>query len=403
MFRRLFAIMTLLVLSFANLLTQAVAQTPEQVHDSTNGNRLFLPIVVAPKVGTAQVTWATFEDTKYNLSLQYPSDWSMVPWESDYSQLVFTGPEQQGFRPEIRLGYDLFAIPATMSLRDYVARFPDESMQYASSKIDEIVVGSEAVSVSGQSDETKFRYTDIRRGEMVWFLWANFNDSADASLVEIYNGMKQSLTFDLVHATSKTQAKDVQGTPTRLQAIYGEKFVPLSIERTNTVSNTVATPEVSASAYADQWHTPLYGTWTVLCGSPLHTYGASYAADISAPRYTPVVASKGGSVILAAFQKGGYGNVVKIQSGSYYHVYAHLQDIMKFNFTAGWYVGKDIQIGTVGDSGEVPVHLHFHISTGDSISSSPAAKGINLKGLLVGFTANSNYPSKNAPCGMMSR
>lgn len=390
MFRRLFAIMTMLVLIFANLLTQAMAQTPEQVHDSTKSNTVFLPIIAAPHVGTAQVTWATFDDTKYNLSIQYPSDWSIVPWQSDYSQVIFTGPENQGFRPEIRLGYDLFAVPAKMSISDYVARFPDESMQYASSKTDEIVAGVEAVSVSGQSDETQFRYTKIRRGEMVWFLWANFNDSADASLADIYKSMKQSLTFDLVHASSKTKAKDVHGTPTSFQAIYGEKFVPLSLDGTSTVSNTVPIPEVSASAYADQWHSPVYGTWTVLCGSSKHTSGATYAADISVPKYNAVVSSKGGSVAFTGWDASGYGNVVKLQTGSYYHVYAHLDRILISNLINGWYVPKDAQVGTVGDTGGVPVHLHFHIHTGNYYTSS--ATGVNLKGLIVGFAANSNYP-----------
>jgi hypothetical protein len=41
----------------------------------------------------------------------------------------------------------------------------------------------------------EFQYTNIRRGETVWFVWTNMGGSANEEYLQIYNHMLRSLRF----------------------------------------------------------------------------------------------------------------------------------------------------------------------------------------------------------------
>lgn len=329
-----------------------------------------------------------YYDSKFDFSFEYPADWSLTPRKNDesYGVLSITGPmDEHAFDPQIFIGHYLFDISPSETLKEWVAAYPDELGEQTTihQQYPLELAGKQAWFVSGHSPITEFQFVAIRNGEMVWFVWANFNENKSEALVETFNNIADSLDFG-------------PDFPSNLQDIYGEEFVPLA-------AAPLTDEQYSASDYNDQWHVPVYGNWQVACGSPYHTAGASYAADIGANQYVHVVASRGGTVLLAGWDNTGYGNVVKVDTNGYYHLYGHLNSIYTWNFVNGWYVSKDTEIGEVGNTGgtSTGVHLHFHIHTGSQYTS--AGTGVNLSGLLIGFTANSNYPSVSATCGYTSR
>lgn len=217
--------------------------------------------------------------------------------------------------------------------------------------------------MSGESAATKLQYLSIKNGNMVWFVWANFNKSSDPKYNEVFEIMKASLRLG-------------EGLPQRLQDIYGELFEPLPLPLGSLhVEQIDATRSMVVNS--SQWDVPVYGNWTVNCGSPYHTNGASHSADIAAYQYTDVVAARGGSVLFSGWDNSGYGNLIKLDTSGYYHYYAHLQSIHSGNFTNGWYAAKDVHIGDVGGTGDVPVHLHFHVQTGSSTQSSATLRVYN--------------------------
>lgn len=80
--------------------------------------------------------------------------------------------------------------------------------------------------------------------------------------------------------------------------------------------------------------------------------------DIPAPFGTPVVASKGGTVILAGIF-GGYGNAVKVQHDNGYTLYGHNSSL---TVTKGQTVEQGQIIAKVGSTGvSTGNHCHFEI------------------------------------------
>ncbi|MFV0346719.1 MAG: peptidoglycan DD-metalloendopeptidase family protein [Bacteroidales bacterium] len=107
-----------------------------------------------------------------------------------------------------------------------------------------------------------------------------------------------------------------------------------------------------ASGYGYRRH-PVYKTMK------MHT-----GIDLSARTGTPVYATGGGVVVVANYNKGGYGNNIVIDHGFGYKTrYAHLH-------TIGVKVGQRIKrgelIGGVGNTGtSVGSHLHYEVRVND--------------------------------------
>ena len=114
------------------------------------------------------------------------------------------------------------------------------------------------------------------------------------------------------------------------------------------------------SRFGNRFH-PIFGEWRYHSG-----------LDIGAGYGTAVVASDGGTVIMADVN-GGYGNCVMINHGNgYYTLYGHLSG---YAVSAGEAVGQGQVIGYVGDtSWATGPHLHFEIREG-STKLDPEAVG----------------------------
>ena len=106
------------------------------------------------------------------------------------------------------------------------------------------------------------------------------------------------------------------------------------------------------SRFGNRFH-PIFGEWRYHSGLDI---GASYGSA--------VVASDGGTVIMADVN-GGYGNCVMINHGNgYYTLYGHLSG---YAVSQGDAVGQGQVIGYVGDTGwATGPHLHFEIRSGST-------------------------------------
>ncbi|MDZ7822401.1 MAG: M23 family metallopeptidase [Candidatus Marinimicrobia bacterium] len=82
--------------------------------------------------------------------------------------------------------------------------------------------------------------------------------------------------------------------------------------------------------------------------------------DLAASRGTPVHNTGKGRVTYAAYSRGGYGNVVKIDHGyGFVSIYAHLN---KINVRKGQTLKRGAVIGEVGSTGRsTGAHLHYEI------------------------------------------
>lgn len=87
-------------------------------------------------------------------------------------------------------------------------------------------------------------------------------------------------------------------------------------------------------------------------------HSGHYGMDIFAPCGTPVYAAKGGTVIVAEFNSGGYGNLVVVDhGGGFSTAYAHHQSL---SVSVGQTVSQGQQVGLEGTTGRsTGCHLHF--------------------------------------------
>lgn len=101
--------------------------------------------------------------------------------------------------------------------------------------------------------------------------------------------------------------------------------------------------------------TPVGGNYTFFQGFSL----AHTGVDLAAPTGTSVLAAGAGAVAYAGWNEYGYGNVIVIDHGGIYSLYAHLSQI---NVSCGQQVGAGSVIGAIGSTGRSSgPHLHFEV------------------------------------------
>jgi len=342
--------------------------------------------------------WLVYSDPRFDFSLEYPADWTVQPRTDDPTTisevLVFASPElnSSGAPYSISIGQYLYEINTKDTLSNWTEQYPSEfTAAEIETSIKRIKTVSQSVAlyIRGRNPVSEYQFTNIRRGSVVWFVYANYGDSADSSYNEIYDHVVNSFKFG-------------RKSPNTLQDIYGSSFglgnLPstLTLARQGSPKNGLAKLLPRPNDLGAPWKSPVFknggNLWPVTCGSPLHTQGATYAADVQASYNWDVYAANGGTVEKAGWE-AGYGNLVKINSGGYRHVYGHLSSI-QLGINVNTVVFVDTKIGRVGNTGGVPTHLHFHVQNGQFQSNS---SGVTLVGMYV-FNDNPSdnyYPSSD--------
>ncbi len=343
--------------------------------------------------------WAVYTDPRLDFTIEYPADWEVRPRTDDPAmvseQLVFVSPveDDNGGQYQIVVGQYMSEIGREDSLSSwtdrYLALFTSEDIRISLLRYLDIA-RPDAIYVRGASPLTEFQFTNIRRGRLVWFVWANFGDSATSQCFSIYDHMVSALAFG-------TKA------PNTLQEMYGAGFQSASPSALVLHNNTdrIAHPPTAISfvepttmtpAIANSWWSPVLkqngNMISVTCGSAFHISGETYAADVAAPYGYSVYAAMGGTVEIAGWDPSGFGNLVKLSStNDYRHYYAHLSGIAGTVYVGKW-VSQTEYVGTVGNSGGVPTHLHFHVQIGNYVNSSTPVTLIGM----TGFADNLNDP-----------
>jgi murein DD-endopeptidase MepM/ murein hydrolase activator NlpD len=82
--------------------------------------------------------------------------------------------------------------------------------------------------------------------------------------------------------------------------------------------------------------------------------------DIANDIGTPIKVTADGVVVFAAFDTGGYGNLVMVNHGNgYLTKYGHM---LKYIVSPGQYVKKGQVLGYLGDTGRSTApHLHYEV------------------------------------------
>lgn len=136
----------------------------------------------------------------------------------------------------------------------------------------------------GVSPLTEFKYVNISRGQTVWFIWANSDDTYTA----VYDHMVASFEFG-------------KKTPRTLQEAYGPGFQPLQLDNTVNIlpRQALSQPSDLVMLGSDPLghRLPFIGKRYISCGpgcSQWHKNKSAEAIDYVMPIGTPVLASYSG-------------------------------------------------------------------------------------------------------------
>ena len=130
---------------------------------------------------------------------------------------------------------------------------------------------------------------------------------------------------------------------------------------TSTTSKSVPAPAPSPTPTSGGLIWPIAGTVSQEFGHNGHP-----GIDIFAPCGTPTYAAKAGTVIIAGWNDGGYGNLVVIDhGGGFSTAYAHHQSLV---VSVGQQVAQGQQVGFEGTTGySTGCHLHFETRVNGSV------------------------------------
>ena len=322
--------------------------------------------------------WAVYHDELFDVSIEYPASWRVKPHVGLLDQggvVTFSAPSARSASSlsdphdggdEIVFGPYLTALEQGMTVSEWRQKRQDLFAPYA--KSESTLLSSEKVWV----DEVEglrtvehnplglSRSTDIARGDMVWFLW----DNGDETLTDIYDRMLASIRFG-------------KGTPSSLQALYGDGFISSPLEYPE--------PQAAEKSLLLNFRVPLNGYNAAKCSNTHGSVYTKYAIDVFLNTGTQVYAAANGQVIFRDWS-GNYGKLIKVNTEPHEHFYGHLSSYLYV------YVGLNVNKGSVialsGDTGLGDAHLHFEVR------ERYANVGVDMR-YIGGFIENSNYPSQN--------
>jgi murein DD-endopeptidase MepM/ murein hydrolase activator NlpD len=307
----------------------------------------------------ASTAWSTYADPLYGFSLEYPTDWDVLPRDDSkgtYGGVLTFAPHsaQAGAATSLRIVIGLYMVERDTGqpLAEWTDRYQQSSSLFKSSEITiqkpqsiQMLAADnhEAVSMQGVSPLTPFQFINIPRGKTVWFIWTNAADQNDP----IYEHVVNSFQFGKLSPRALTEAYG--------GGVQAQRTLPALIDSTP--------PAILTNAPAG-YRLPFTGKKTITTGpgcSSTHTGSSSEAIDYSMTANTSVKATYDGQVISEGWDNTGYGNLMQIyHSGNYYSWYAHLN-----SFAVSYQqVGKGQVVAYSGSTGNsTGPHLHFEVRT----------------------------------------
>lgn len=178
--------------------------------------------------------------------------------------------------------------------------------------------------------------------------------------IETVKNDKEYKTYKKVLTTGKDGSKQVTAKVTKVNGIE---------EKRDVISEKVLTEPTVEKVEIGTLNTPpkksvgsfIYPVRGRLSSGYGHRWGVMHKGiDLAVPAGTPIKASDGGKVVFSGYNKGGYGNMVKIDHGNGYQtIYAHNS---KNAVSVGQKVAQGEVIAYVGSTGDsTGNHVHFEV------------------------------------------
>ncbi|WP_448334957.1 hypothetical protein [Bellilinea sp.] len=196
--------------------------------------------------------WQTYTDPKLGFSISYPSYWSVIPRNDSLgagATLVIVDNAYKSHNSKVEIGMYLVEANPDQSLEDWTIQYELFSRSLDQPTNLELTIlktpsnETDLLQAKGSSSITEYRFTNILRGKIVWFIWSNVSDSN----IDIYNKIVESFRFS-------------DSTPYSLQDVYGERFRPFSWFGTSKVTGNPSLHTINSPN--DNLFTPLnLGTW----------------------------------------------------------------------------------------------------------------------------------------------
>ncbi len=305
---------TLFVVSVILLLTMTVSVSARVQSDFTQD---------------APVKWLTYIDPRFDFSINYPSNWEVIPRDDSdpnalSGTLVFAPTSISDVVTDVdphEHGPYIVVVPYLAELKDGQPLSGWTEMYEWLGHPEEERPWPEGKTRGGWD----YQFTNIAYKNVVWVVWTNVPSSDPSGAV--YHQMVQSLKFGW-------------NTPSSLKDVYGDNFVPMDLEialRLSSENDATAYIEPSAqmentfvpmkTGLTSTWKSPVTNTTSgprqANCGSdkhkdpkpgqPANSY-SGWAVDIMVPEGTIVTNSKDGTVTFFGWRTDGYGNLVTVKA-----------------------------------------------------------------------------------------
>ncbi len=186
----------------ATIVEATLLAVPSNMPSSTSTS---IPAIASTPEPGSDISWVSYHDPKFGFTLEYPANWTIKPRhdkpETSGETLNFAYISDTGKSYSIDISQHTKPISTTDSLSEWTDTQRAESSMYSPDQIQTVirqntlVDGLEAFFIRGASPQTEYQFTNIRRGETVWFIWANFGETADEIYLEIYEHMLNSIHF----------------------------------------------------------------------------------------------------------------------------------------------------------------------------------------------------------------
>lgn len=151
--------------------------------------------------------WLTYTDTAAKFTIVYPSTWTVTP-RTDAPGLtggvVSFQSSPTGLEPtyKIEIGQYQKPITNTADLAEWTFAYNQETSEFPAEQLKISVLEArtvdslEAIFIRWSTPLGDSQYTNIRRGETVWFVWSNIGNLTDEETKTIYDQMVSSLNFE---------------------------------------------------------------------------------------------------------------------------------------------------------------------------------------------------------------
>lgn len=393
---------------------------------------LILPVNHVSSESEKRIMQKTYSDSKYGISFQYPSNFEVTKWETQDDMLFSLGvfpvsyddPTFRRNKPEIAI--TVFDNTKNTSISDWFedrvsidGTFHSNSGQFPSIIFEEV----SSVNKLTWGDKTGLIFKESYKGiNAIRILLPNGEFIYSFSFMDLGDGFLEDYFSSIVSTVNlKNMPSDIDRSKLRLN--IEENIDTTNSSKINNIQpglyfqnrkSRIAPAQVSGG-YKLPWINNTSYLVTQSWNGLSHKGNQYYAYDFGIPEGTPILASKGGSVLLSRGNVstcGGWDhrntvNYVVIQHDSQNATqYLHLQSV---SVSTGSPVTQGAVIGVSGKTGYTDVgsgcgpHLHFQNQVPNNQNWSTTSQSIYFSeypGVQLSYLQSYTSQNVNSTCNV---